>query len=470
MKRYWLFIVVCCVFMGCFFYRVSPVMAPLLPEDREELYASPSYAPPIYVNGTLCQFDTPAQLKNYRTMVPVRFIMEVLGGEVSWNPAENQAKVDFQDKNFVFVLNSSRVLINGKAYYLDVPAYAYRDRLYIPLRFVSEHLGASVSWNQTSQAIHIRWGSQDKVVFAYYYYKAYNELARHTDVITDLACRWYASSSQGDLYYDYQDRYADILRLTKENGIRTHLSVVLMGQKPLHTLLSNPQYRHRLVNELCSEMEQYHYDGVNIDFEFIAPADAGHYVLFLQELKAAMGADKQLSVAVFGRTAKDKWASGYDYQALGQVADRVVVMAYDYHYLNTAPGPIAPHWWVEQVADYMVSIMPAEKVLLGMPTYGYDWGQGVSCKSISASRLNDIRHKYSLQQYWDHTSMSPYYRYTDSAGRGHEVWFENAKSLQVKTEIAQRYQLGGVSFWRVGAGFEDIYQVMAAYRNHQAIQ
>lgn len=470
MKRYWLFIVVCCVFMGCFFYRVSPVMAPLLPEDREELYASPSYAPPIYVNGTLCQFDTPAQLKDFRTMVPACFVMEVLGGELSWNPAEKEVELDFQNQHFVFTLNSPRVLINGETFHLDVPAYADQNRLYIPLRFVSEHLGASVSWNQASQSIHICSGSQDKVVFAYYYYKAYNELVRHTDVISDLACRWYASSPQGNLYYDYQDCYDDILRLAQENGIRTHLSVVLMGQKPLHTLLANPQHRHRLIDELCTEMEKYHYDGINIDFEFIAPTDAKHYVLFLQELKAAMGSDRQLSVAVFGRTAKDKWASGYDYYGIGQVADWVVVMAYDYHYLDTAPGPIAPHWWVRQVADYMVSIMPAEKVLLGMPTYGYDWGQGIACKSISASRLNDIRNKHSLQEYWDQNSMSPYYQYVDSAGRSHEIWFENAKSLQVKTDIARHYQLGGVSFWRVGAGFEDIYQVMGSYLNNAAVQ
>ncbi len=57
-----------------------------------------------------------------------------------------------------------------------------------------------------------------------------------------------------------------------------------------------------------------------------------------------------------------------------------------------------------------------------MPTYGYDWGQGIACKSISASRLNDIRNKHSLQEYWDQNSMSPYYQYVDSAGRSHEIW------------------------------------------------
>lgn len=455
MKRFLSVLMITMIISALFSF---PVLAPL----ADAVQTKPVPAPAVYINGSLRHFNPPALVVNNRTMVPLRFVMEdnALGGTVNWDSSRQEATVNCQEKTFIFKPNSTRVKVNEKICTLDTPAYVYQNRIYIPLRFLSEQLGARVSWDAATRSVYIRLTEQQRVVFGYYYYKAYDELAQHTDVITDLACRWYASKPTGDLYYEYQDRYEDVLKLAREKGIRTHLSVVLMGKDQLHTLLAAPSNRQRLVGGLCKEMRAHSYDGINIDFEFISPDDAGNFVLFLKELKSAMGQEKTLSVAVFGRTASDKWKSGYDYPGIGKVADQVVVMAYDYHYLTTDPGPIAPYWWVEKVAAYMVSIMPREKVLLGMPTYGYDWGEGVKNQSITAAKFAAIRQKYTMREYWDEASLSPYYKYSDESGHSHEIWFENEKSLRAKINIQEKYQLGGVSFWRVGAGFEDIYRAL----------
>ena len=113
-----------------------------------------------------------------------------------------------------------------------------------------------------------------------------------------------------------------------------------MGSDVLHTLLSSKSNRTRLINGLVQEVKKSGYDGVNIDFELMAASDAGNFTAFLRELKQALGAEKELSVAVFGRTGKEKWPTPYQYDKIGQIADSVVVMAYDYHYTTSAPEPL----------------------------------------------------------------------------------------------------------------------------------
>jgi len=136
------------------------------------------------------------------------------------------------------------------------------------------------------------------------------------------------------------------------------------------------------------------------------------------------------------------------------------VMAYDYHYRTSAPGAVAPLWWVEKVADYMCANIPARKILLGLPTYGYDWPNGSSATTITGIKLAALKQKYTLVQSFDTASMSLKYTYWDEKGTLHQIWLDNQQSLQAKVEVAKAKKLGGISFWRIGTGFEDLYRVL----------
>lgn len=228
----------------------------------------------------------------------------------------------------------------------------------------------------------------------------------------------------------------------------------------MHALLSDPLKRTHLVDQLVQQVSQNGYDGVNIDFEFLGTADRDNFTAFLQELKNRLGPGKQLSVAVFACTKAESWLAGYDYAAIGSIADRVVIMAYDYSYKTSAAGPVAPLWWVKAVVNYTGTIIPAEKLLLGLPTYGYDWGDGLKTTTVTASRLNTLKEQYQLAAHFDNASMSPYYTYIDRNGISHQVWLENKISLEAKLTLALDNQLAGVSFWRIGNGFTELYQLL----------
>ncbi len=429
--------------------------------------------PRLVIDGKTKDVDPPPQISENRTMVPIRFVVEdeAIKGEIFWNGKLGKVAMNCQGKYIELFIGSKRAAVDGKTVYLDAAPYIYQDRTYLPLRFIAEAMGAKVEWKPATQEVAIDFekisnidpfkeAAQPKTVFAYYYYRSFDELKANAHLFTDIAFRWFETDGQGKLFYEYQDDYSNILKFTREQGIKTHASVVLMDKDALHQLLCSPKNRANLIGNLLDRVKKDNYDGVDIDFEFINPADAPYFTLFLQELKTALGPDKQLSVAVFARTATDKWPTPYEYKKIGNIVDLVVVMAYDYCYKSSAPGPVAPLWWVEKVVDYMTANIAREKILLGIPTYGYDWADGLKTNTVTAAKLSQLKQTYKLSESFDQKNCSQSYSYWDKNGRLHQIWMENSTSLSAKYDLATKNNLAGISFWRIGNGFTDLYKII----------
>lgn len=446
MKRFYL---ICCLILVFLFSGSPPLSA----------YSSPT----IKIDGQARNFDPPCQILDGRTMIPVRYVIEdpALQGKVTWNAEKAEVSIICLDKQFVFKIASHTVSVDGQKLNLDVAPYIYQNRTYIPLRFLAEQLSAQVTWNSSAREVNINFAEKKSEVFAYYYYRCFDEFKQNADSITDVALRWFETNANGDLFYEYQDDYDKILRFARDKNIKTHASVVFMDKDGMHTLLSDPGKRQYLIEQLSDQVKRNNYDGVNIDFEFLGQADRNNFVQFLKDLKQSMGEEKELSVALFACTKPQSWLAGYDYSAIGEIADRVVIMAYDYHYKTSPAGPVAPLWWVEDVVSYLKTIIPAEKILLGLPTYGYDWGDGINTTTVTASKLQSLKSRYNLIESFDEASMSPCYTYVDNNGVNHHIWLENQKSLNAKLDVALDNKLAGVSFWRIGNGFTDLYDLLA---------
>lgn len=420
-----------------------------------------SYINQITINGMSNTLNPPAFISDGRTLVPVRFIVEnsALQGQVYWDENQQKVAMDCRGHYIELFIGRRQATVDGKSFTLDVAPTTWQDRCYIPLRFLVENLGGQVNWNTSSGSISLSFGTPSRV-FAYYYYSPMAEMQTNGHLFSDIAFRWFETNGSGDLSYEYKDDYAAKVQWARQQGIATHASVVLMGQDTLHQLLSSSTNRWHLIQQLVNTAWKDNYDGIDIDFEFIAPQDSSYFTQFLRDLKDSLGG-KTLSVAVLARTGKENWATGYDYKAIGEIADLVVVMAYDYSYVDSAPGPVAPLWWVQQVSQYMISKMPREKILMGLATYGYDWPSSGAAKTVTAATLKQIRNTYNVQEHFDQKSMSPYYTYYDAQGRYHQIWMENQQSLTAKWNLCMDQDLGGISFWRIGTGFTDLYQLLA---------
>ena len=139
-----------------------------------------------------------------------------------------------------------------------------------------------------------------------------------------------------------------------------------------------------------------------------------------------------------------------DWQALGASADEIRVMAYDHATEETAPGPIAPLPWVERVLQLAVNEIPRDKILLGLGAYGYDCTNRADGTSVQWADAERIAQDHAANIVWDANSSSPWFSYSESHGERYTIWYENARSLQAKINLARQYQIVGVFIWRLG--------------------
>lgn len=222
----------------------------------------------------------------------------------------------------------------------------------------------------------------------------------------------------------------------------------------VHRIITDPATRAAHVAALTDAARAHRWPGLDLDYESLPGSDRAAYATFVDELAGALHRDhRRLSVTVHAKTSEPgDWggAQAEDWQALGRAADEVRVMAYDYSYANSEPGAIAPLPWVEQVVRLAVSEIPRQKILLGVATYGYDWTAGQPGRELQWADAEALAHARGVPVAWDPVTQSAWFAYTDDQGRPHTVWYENARSLAAKIDLATRYRLDGVSIWRLG--------------------
>lgn len=208
--------------------------------------------------------------------------------------------------------------------------------------------------------------------------------------------------------------------------------------------------------------------GVNLDFEYIFPYDRESYNQFLRRLTDRVHALGKIVVTALAPKLSDEQTgllySAHDYAFHGATADYVVLMTYEWGYTYGPAMAVAPLNMVRRVLDYAVSVMPAGKILMGVPNYGYNWTlpfvQGTAARPLTNIGAVTLAGQVGAAIQFDETAQSPFFRYTDAEGRRHEVWFEDARSLRAKYALVAEYGLAGVSFWNLNTLFRTNFLVL----------
>ncbi len=131
---------------------------------------------------------------------------------------------------------------------------------------------------------------------------------------------------------------------------------------------------------------------------------------------------------------------------------------------------VAPLPNVRQVVEYALTEIPASKIWLGVPLYGYDWPlpfvQGrTKAQSISPQEAVARAVRYGVDIQYSEQAQAPWYRYTDGYGITQEVWVEDARSIQAKLALIPEYGLYGVGYWNLMRPFPQNWRVLnALYR------
>lgn len=297
-------------------------------------------------------------------------------------------------------------------------------------------------------------------------------LAQQLPYLTCLAPFTYGISADGSLLPLADDA---LLSAARQRGTRPvlHLSTLtetgqfdtLRGQ----LVLTDEAVQSRLIAQVLQTVSQRGYAGVDVDFEYLPGTLAADYAAFLARLRRPLNAQgRTLWTALAPKTHAAQPGllyEGHDYTAVSAASDAVLLMTYEWGYTYGPPMAVAPLPNVRAVLDYAVTEIPAEKIFLGVPNYGYDWPlpfvQGTTrAHSLSNQRAIELAIQYSIAIQYDETSQSPFFHYTDESGTVHEVWFEDARSLSAKLRLIGEYGFQGAGFWNLMRPFSQTWLVL----------
>ena len=231
-----------------------------------------------------------------------------------------------------------------------------------------------------------------------------------------------------------------------------------------HEALSNENTRKKVINKTLELCKKYSMKGINIDFEHTKIDDRDYITDFVREFRQAAGDDFIITVDVTPQISADVTKEPYDRKALAEIADYMVVMAYDQHWGSSdKAGSVAQYKWVEGSVNVLFRNIPNKKMILGVPLYTRIWkeaGGKVTSKTISMDEVARIIAAKGLKPVWDKESQQNYIEYQEN-NADYKIWIEDANSLEKKVSLVNKYNLAGVGSWRLGFETPNIWDVIS---------
>lgn len=304
--------------------------------------------------------------------------------------------------------------------------------------------------------------------------RSLNAVINNADLWAEASPFWYQATGAATLTRHPGAGDVTVVDALRTRGVKVVPTVTeSLDAAGMARLLADPAQRAAHVTMLVDLVTANGYDGVDLNYETMnfggtstdKTAIRGTFVTLLRELNTALDAQgRLLSVTVGARTRADdpNWTV-YDYPGIAPSADRFRIMTYDYHWRGGKAGAVAPLTWVNTVLTYAVTVVPASKIEVGVPLYGYDWpvdpaqadGYGTA-RSVTFEQAEALRVQYAATRQWSASDAAPSYSYTAADGVKHDVWYNDADATKAKMTLIGKYGLRGLAFWAVG--YEDTRQ------------
>lgn len=301
---------------------------------------------------------------------------------------------------------------------------------------------------------------------------AVDSFFRHRDVLGSISLFWYHLASDSTLAkYIAAEEDRSIIDSAHREKVKVSMVVTNLPDERGSTwdsgrvekVLTKPELRQKYIDGIVQKIADLGFDGVTIDYEEVEANLRDEFSFFIREMSTTLHQQGYfVGVALHPKTggSLDKLYRFQDWKALSTYADELYIMAYGEHWDEGSPGPIASSQWVEKIVEYArEQALPLEKFYLGLPLYGYDWEEGSDDKATGLT-YQDVRRlmdKYKIASEWGEDTPAPFFRYEEDE-RGHEVWFENAASVEEKIKLAQSAGFGGVTFWRLGGEDPEVWE------------
>ncbi len=267
----------------------------------------------------------------------------------------------------------------------------------------------------------------------------------------------------------------DIISIAHENETAVLLSLSLIditgefASSRITPLLTDISFQNRVIEGMLGEIRRKNAQGMDIDMEYIPAELKDNFTAFVQNAGDKLHNEGYiLNVDLAPKTTADQKGllyEAHDYKALGEAADLLFLMTYEWGYAYGMPMAIAPLPNVKRVLDYALTEISPQKLYLGMPNYGYDWTlpqiEGVT-RGETIGNLTAIHRaaRYNAVISFDERSQSPFVDYIGENEREHVIWFEDVRSFKGKYDLIAESGIAGAGWWNFMRPFPQGYLMM----------
>ncbi|GGH78846.1 spore germination protein [Pullulanibacillus pueri] len=289
--------------------------------------------------------------------------------------------------------------------------------------------------------------------------------------LTYLSVFSYEVSAEGNLTAPDD---AEVLAAVKNTDVSplmviTNLSEGEFKREIAAAIFNSNDVQEHLISNILSVLRQKGYRGINIDFEFLGSNMREQYNQFLQKITQRMHQEGYIvSTALAPKTSGTQvgaWYEAHDYAFHGRTVDFVVLMTYEWGWSGGPPMPVSPITQVRQVVNYALSVMPANKIVMSIPLYGYDWTLpyqegGKFARAVRYQQAIDLARQNHTNIEYNQKEESPFFRYTDAQGQQHIVYFEDLRTMEAMFQMVDDDNLRGISFWNLAFTFPQVWPLL----------
>lgn len=275
----------------------------------------------------------------------------------------------------------------------------------------------------------------------------------------------------------------------KQSGMTRSLLVFSADQQTIEELISDPSaHAKNVINEVAPIMKKYEFTDLNLDIESVSPASEEaqtNFETFVHEIKKQMN-DRNLGTLTIDVSPTALYKNYLiDPKKIAPYVDYMVFMTYDYHYQGSSvTGPVAPlggggtisEFDVEVAMKDALKIIPKNKIIMGIPLYGYEWetlndiprsaiipGTGITASNARVESFLESCTTCSAK--FDDVAKESYLIYLDEdTGVYHQIFYPDKRSMQEKTDFAQKNNIAGVAVWALGYEGKTILDPLMDYK------
>lgn len=358
------------------------------------------------------------------------------------------------------------ILIGALAYFIFIfPKHGLIDAT----NAVKEVINSNLSVTETPEPPEVlvdKYKFENAIAWiaSFDYQNGKNDFYKHIDKFTEVSPTFYDLTEEGTVSSRSVAGDKDLVSIAHKNQVKVTPTIISFSENAVEKMLTDSTKYKQHIDFLVSETVKYGYDGLDLDYESINLPQKDLYLNMIKDLSTEMHLrGKTLSVTViakdkdFGFDTLTETRATQDWTIIGNYADQIRIMAYDYSSEST-PGPVSPYWWLKKVMEYGLSKTSPEKLILGQPLYAYAYG--TKRYAYTYDEIAEIIKAQNLNPEWDAYINEKILRFK----KGDEervIWYQDKDTMHRRFYLIDRYKISGFAFWRLGGEDEGIYDFLS---------